>query len=67
MWLNICQGLVLLGVVCRMLHNVKVCAVGRDKAEPTGAVGIFSSLVLFAIWAAIVWRSGAFTTILPSP
>jgi len=67
MWLNICQGLVLVGWVWRLVAGVIRASVGRDKQEPSGFLGIFITLVWCAMSGVIVWRSGALSTILGSP
>lgn len=67
MWLQICQGLMLLGFAARVIHAVKVSAVGREAQEPTGFAGIFASLVVMFLIGLVTWRSGAFSTILGTP
>lgn len=67
MWLNICQGLVLFGWLFRLTMNVTYAARGREKVEASGALGIFITLVWMAFNAAIIWRSGALSTIVWTP
>lgn len=66
-WLQICQGLMLLGWLVGLVLAVIRAAIGRDKQEPTGAVGIFVVLVWCSLTATVMWRSGAISTILPVP
>jgi hypothetical protein len=65
MWLNICQGLVLVGWILRFVTCVIRQVSGTTKTEPTGALGVFIAVIWYALSAVVIWRSGALSTILP--
>lgn len=65
MWFHICQGLLLVGWLARMLGNCVFAARGRPKQEPTGGVGVFLVIVWACLGALILWRAGAVSTIVP--
>ena len=67
MWLNICQGLVLLGWVWRICLGVIRASIGQKETEPLGMLGIFLTIVWAVISAAVIIRSGAINTIVGYP
>ena len=67
MWLNICQGLLLSGFVARFLGTVIYAVNGRAKVEPSGALGVFVTIVWTFFAGLVLWRAGALTTIVGTP
>jgi hypothetical protein len=67
MWLNICQGLLVLGWLGRFSIYVVYCAKRREAEEPKGIVGFFLACLWYGLALVIAWRAGAFTTIVGSP
>jgi hypothetical protein len=58
-WLNICQGLVLLGWAWRLLRGIMQSVLGIEPVKPTARA--------MAISAAVIIRSGAVSTIVGYP
>lgn len=67
MWLNICQGLLLVGWLMRLCASMLWAANGRKEVEATGFVGVFCAILWAALGAVVLWRSGAMSTILGAP
>jgi hypothetical protein len=67
MWLQICQGLMLIGWLVGLVAHVIYAVSGRDAVGPTGALGIFITLVWYALAGLVTWRSGAISTIVGLP
>ncbi len=67
MWLNICQGLVIVGLLIRLITLVKTAALGSDKVEASGAFGIFVSILWWGFIVVITVRAGAISTIIELP
>lgn len=67
MWLQICQGLLLLGFVVRLCLRVIYAATGRPKEESSGALGIFLTIVWFALAGVVLVRAGGLSTIVGYP
>lgn len=64
-WMHICQGLVVLHVVLYFLWRLVVVLKGQKAEEATGAPGVVGTCIGTVIWVLILWRSGAFSTLLP--
>lgn len=67
MWLQICQGLVFLCLFGNLIGGVIRAVSGRDKVEPTGALGVFLVLMWTALCTAVAIRAGALSTIVGYP
>ncbi len=67
MWLHICQGLMLLDIAGKILIGMKRSLVGQKSEPPSGAYGVIGTIIGTIIYAAILWRSGAISTIVGAP
>lgn len=56
MWHHICQGLLVLGWFGRLATHLYTASKGSEKKEPTGAAGMITALLAFAISGWIMWK-----------
>lgn len=60
-----CQILLAINLVMTLLALLWGDFHGRREREPAGFVGAVASLILFALLAAVYWKAGALSLLVP--